>query len=80
MSLLGGLFDKEQMVKDTIQETLENIGDFLQTEEKNFFVIIKPKEDYAPGFYLYKTESGKQTFVKELSIKQVLGDSALTDE
>ena len=44
-SMLGGLFDKEGMVRDTIKSTLEDLSEELQCSFKEFFVTIQPVND-----------------------------------
>lgn len=73
--LLGGLIDKEKATFDTIQATLETVAEELGCSYNEFFVMIKPiKEDFSMKFYIYKTENGSPKLVREMTIKEVVGD------
>jgi hypothetical protein len=74
-SLMGGFVDKEQMTFDTIQSTLENIAEELGCSFTDFFIMIKPtSEDFAMKFYIYKMENGLPKPIREITLKEILGD------
>lgn len=80
--LLGGLFDKEKAVTETIQATLIDVAEELGTQEsgplsyKDFFVMIRPID--AKGsfkFHICKyDEKGNPKPVREITTKEVLGE------
>lgn len=82
MSLLNGLFDKEAMVKATIEECLENVAEELGCKKTELFIMIKPTTDEfsdekdANNFknWIYKIVDGSPKIVREISLKEILGD------
>jgi hypothetical protein len=74
MGLLDGLFDKEGMVKTTIESCLENVAEELNCKATELFVMIKPtNEDFEFKCWIYKVE-GSPKLVREISLKEILGD------
>lgn len=80
--MLGGLVDKEKITHDTIQECLENICEELNENKhpedflsfKDFFIMIKPvDEEFEMKFFIYKLSNGKPEFVREITLKEILG-------
>lgn len=74
--MLGGLFNTEKIVSDTIQTTLENISEELNCSFKDFFVMIKPTdENFKMAFYVYRIgENGAPQFVRQISLAEILGN------
>jgi len=74
-NLVGGLVDKERITRDTIQTTLENIAEELGCNWNEFFVMIKPIDnEFNMNFYIYQNKESKApTFVREISLKEILG-------
>lgn len=77
--LLGSLVDKEAATGQTIQSALIEIAEELQCDKKDFFVMIKPmekteKHPYGFGLYIYKIENGIPKLIREISLKEILGD------
>jgi len=73
-NLLGNLFDKEEIVRATIQKTLINVSEELKCNEKELFIMIKPfNEDFDFKCYIYKIEQSPK-LVREISLKEILGD------
>lgn len=70
-----GLFDKEGMVRDVIEASLENLAGELNCNHSELFLMIKPKnEDFDAIVYLYKIENGIPTPIREVPLKEILGD------
>ena len=82
MNMLSGLFNKEQMVFDTIQDTLQNVSEELGCSHKELFVKIIPgNEEFEPVFQVFHTkpyDSVDKTpafrYVRDITIKEILGD------
>ena len=73
-NLLGGLFDKNKIVHDTIQSTLENVAEELNCSFKELFIMIKPiDETFTMKFYIYKIENSPK-LVREITLSEILGD------
>jgi len=74
-SLMSGLVNTEKMTYDTIQTALEEIAIELRCTHKDFWLMIKPTtSEFDMRFYIYKTnENNAPEFVRELSLKQILG-------
>ena len=71
--LLGGIFDKEQMTHDTIQECLENLSQEMSCSCDDFFVMIKPIDsEFNMKFYVYKLENKVPKMVREITLKEIL--------
>lgn len=74
--MLGGLINTEQIVHDTIQNTLEKLSDELNCEFNQLFIMIKPlDETFTMRFWVYKLENnGGPKLVREIPLSEVLGD------
>lgn len=72
--MLGGLLDKEQMIYDTIQTSLENVAEELNCEPKDFFIMIRPSnEDYDFKLFICQyDENGNPRKVREMQLKEIL--------
>jgi hydroxypyruvate isomerase len=72
-NMLGGLFDTESIVRDTIQQALENIAEELQCTHNELFIMIKPiNEEFDMKFYVYKIEQSPK-LIREITLKEILG-------
>jgi hypothetical protein len=75
LGILGNLFDKEQLVKDTIQSTLENVAQELECSYKQLFIMIKPKnEEFDFDCYIYKIIDANPKIIRKIPLKEILGD------
>ncbi len=75
LGILGNLFDKEQIVKDTIQSTLENVAQELECSYKELFIMIKPKnEEFDFDCYIYKIIDANPKIIRKIPLKEILGD------
>lgn len=73
-NLLGGLVDKEKITHDTIQGTLQDVSEELNCSYKDFFIMIKPKnEKFEMRFDIFHIKEGKPTFIREITLKEILG-------
>ena len=73
-NMLGGLMDKEQMIYDTIQSSLEDVAQELGCSYKDFFVMIRPADDEY-NFKLFictYDEQGNPRKVREMQLKEIL--------
>jgi hypothetical protein len=71
--LLGGIFDKEQMTHDTIQECLGGLSQEMGCGYEDFFVMIKPTDsEFNMRFYIYKLENKVPKMVREIALKEIL--------
>lgn len=73
-SMLGGLLDKEQMIYDTIQSSLETVAEELNCTPKDFFIMIRPSDDeYNFKLFICKyDEQGNPCKVREMLLKEIL--------
>lgn len=73
-NLLGDLFDKEQMVYDTVKETLVDIAEELGANDKDFFIMIRPMDEkFNHKFFVCKyDENGNPKKVREVTLKEIL--------
>lgn len=80
MGLLDGLFDKEGMVSNTIENCLGEVANELECKPTELFIMIKPTTDNfsedGKNFknWIYQMKDGKPTLVREISLKEILGD------
>jgi len=75
LGILGNLFDKEQLVKDTIQSTLENVAQELECSYKELFIMIMPKnEEFDFDCYIYKIIDSNPKIIRKIPLKEILGD------
>jgi uncharacterized FlaG/YvyC family protein len=75
LGILGNLFDKEQLVKDTIQSTLENMAQELECSYKELFIMIMPKnEEFDFDCYIYKIIDANPKIIRKIPLKEILGD------
>ena len=75
-SILGGLMDTEGTVRTTIENTLDSLSEELQEENyKNFHVVIQPiNDDFNFVCLVYHIKNGKKEFVREIPLKEILGN------
>ena len=75
LGLLGGLINTEQIVHDTIQNTLEKLSTELNCTHKDLFIMIKPVDDtFTMRFWVYKLDEKGPKLIREISLSEVLGD------
>lgn len=68
-----GMFDKEKIVHDTIQDSLESISEELGCSHDKFFVMMTAGKKFEPAFFIYKLEdNGKPSRVREIKLKEIL--------
>lgn len=72
--IMKGLFNAEEKTSETITNTLEDLAEELNTDFKNFFIMIVPiNETFKHKFYVYKKdEKGVPVFVREISLAEIL--------
>jgi hypothetical protein len=81
MSLFGGLFDTEGMVKTTIESCLENVAEELNCSHKELFIkIVSKNENFEPEFHIYRTKpydditkTPALMFERKIELKEILG-------
>lgn len=78
MDIFGGLFDKEGMVSNTIENCLENLSEELGCKKTDLFIMIKPCKDEfdetSLNFknWVYQMVDGKPKLIREISLKEIL--------
>ncbi len=73
-NILGNIFDKEKMVKDMIQSTLEDVAEELGCKHDELFIMIKPTTaEFDFKCYIYK--GLPPVCVRQITIKEILGDA-----
>lgn len=73
--LLGGMFDKEQMTRDTVQSALENAATELQMDYKDLFFMIVPTDaEFNHKYYICKWVGKNPVNVREITLKEILGE------
>lgn len=82
MGLLDGIFDKEGMVKATIDDCLQNVAEEQFCKLTEIFIMIKPIADEFSDdvgndnfkCWIYKMVNGSPKLVRAISLKEILGD------
>ncbi len=70
---MGGLIDKEGIVKDTLEDALEKFSIELECKPTQVFIMIKPINDDAEfKCWLYTAKEGAPKLVREVSLKEIL--------
>jgi hypothetical protein len=78
MDIFGGLFDKEGMVSNTIENCLENLSEELGCNKTDLFIMIKPTknefEEESTNFknWVYQLVDGKPKLIREVGLKEIL--------
>lgn len=76
LGLLGGLVDIEGIVKDKIQDALENVAAELQVSHTQLFLIIEPlDEKFNFRVMICKRENGSAKYVRELTVQDIVGSA-----
>lgn len=74
MGLFDGIFDKEAMVKTTIEGCLENVAEELGCKATELFIMIKPTDDeFNFKCWIYRID-GSPKLIREISLKEILGE------
>jgi hypothetical protein len=79
-NMMGNFVDTEQITRDTIQGTLEDIAEELGCSHKELFIKISAiDEDFNPVFHIFHTKEQNDfenipnyRFVREISLKEIL--------
>lgn len=79
-NMMGNFVDTEQITRDTIQGTLEDIAEELGCTHKELFIKISAiDEDFNPVFHIFHTieqndfeKIPNYRFVREISLKEIL--------
>lgn len=83
MNLLSGLFDKEGMIKSTIENFLERVAEQHQLQPTDLFVMIKPirdqfgDDDKDENFKIWIYENHKwqaPKLLRESSIAEIISE------
>lgn len=82
--MLGGFFNKEEMVNSTLQNTIEDIADELKCDAKQISIMIdasEPQKDEKGNeiknsfkCWVYQSIEGKRKRIREITLKEILGD------
>lgn len=73
--LLGNLINKEEAVRETITDALNDLSEELNLPFSKFFVMIKPIDEKF-NFKLHVfilNDSNIPQFVRELTVKEIVG-------
>ena len=73
--LLGNLINKEESVRETITDALNDLSEELNLPFSKFFVMIKPIDEKF-NFKLHVfilNDSNIPQFVRELTVKEIVG-------
>jgi hypothetical protein len=84
LGMLGGLFNKEEMVNETLRNTIEDVSDELNCDAKQISIMIdasQPQKDekgneieYSFTCWVYQNVEGKKKRIREITLKEILGD------
>jgi hypothetical protein len=73
-NLLGGMFNVEGSIRETITRTLEDLSEELNEPDfKNFSVTIQPiNSEFDFICLVYHRLDGKNIFVREITLKEIV--------
>lgn len=74
--LMGGLIDKETLVKDYLRDALKDVSEELGCKHNElFFTISASNTEFEPTFYVFlKDTNGVPKPVRPISIAEILGN------
>jgi hypothetical protein len=82
-NLLGNFFDKEAIVRETIQSTLEKVASELGCNNSELFIMIKPfNEEFDFECYIYHKTSDMPSpkMIRKIPLSEILGDEKKDDK
>ena len=73
--LLGGLVDKKKIIKEYLENAIEDTAEELNINPNELFIMIKPIKNDTNEFkvYLYKTDGTE--YVREMALKEFVGET-----
>jgi hypothetical protein len=72
-NLLGSLIDKEKIIRDYLENTIEDVAEELNCTPDQVFIMIKPVSSSTNSFkvYLYSlSQGGAPKMVREMELKE----------
>lgn len=82
--ILGGLFNKEEMVNETLRNTIEDVAEELNCDAKQISIMIdasEPQKDekgneikYSFTCFVYQSAEGKRKRIREITLTEILRD------
>lgn len=76
-SLIGGMFNVEQLVKDKITDALENVAEEYGMSHKDFIFMIQPTDaEFHFKVVICKLENGAAKILRELTVRDIVGGDA----
>ena len=72
-NLLGSLVDKEKIIREYIENTIEDVAEELKCQPDHVFIMIKPISANSQNFkvYLYDmSQGGAPKMVREMELKE----------
>lgn len=76
-SLIGGLIDKEKIIREYIENTIEDVAEELGVPPEEVFIMIKPtaKNDNSFQVHLYQLKPGSApVHVRQMALKEFVDD------
>lgn len=74
-NLLGGLFDKEQMTRYTVQSALEKAAIETESNYKDLFFMIVPTDaEFNHKYFICKWEGSNPKKIREITLKEILSE------
>lgn len=76
LGMLGGLIDVEGLVKDKIQDALENVAAEINVSHKELFFTIEPlDQEFNFRVMICKRDNGSAKYVRELTVRDIVGSA-----
>jgi signal recognition particle subunit SEC65 len=82
--ILGGLFNKEEMINETLRNTIEDVAEELNCDAKQISIMIdasEPQKDEKGNeiknsftCFVYQSAEGKRKRIREITLTEILGD------
>lgn len=74
---LGSLIDKEKIIREYLENTIEDVSEELGVKPSEIFIMIKPttKEDNSFDVHLYRLiENAPPQYVRMMSLKEFVDE------
>ena len=77
-NLLGGLIDKEKVIKENLENAIEDVSEELKIKPNELFILIKPIKPDSNEFKVYLYKADGPTLIRQMALKEFVG--GLEDE
>jgi len=73
--LLGGLVDKQKIIKEYLENAIEDTAEELNISPNELFIMIKPIKTETNEFKVYLYKADGPTYIREMALKEFVGET-----